>query len=183
MKARHVVTAFAAAMFTVGASAQNLKPGLWEVTSKTGGSGEMDKQMKEAQEAMAGMSPEQRKQVEAMMAKQGVTMGKAGPGGMTTQICMSKDMVERNEMPAQQGDCRTTKQQRSGNTITMAWTCTNPPSSGEGRYTIVSPEAYTTKMTMRSTVQGKAETMTMDGSGKWLRADCGNLKPMGPAKK
>jgi hypothetical protein len=182
MRAHHVLAALAAGMFAFGASAQNLKPGLWEVTTRTSG-GEMEKAMKESQEAMAGMSPEQRKQMEAMMAKQGMKMGQAGPGGMSTQMCMSKEMAERNEMPAQQGDCKTTKQQRSGNTITMAWTCTNPPSSGEGRYTIMSPEAYTTKMTMRSTVQGKAETMTMDGSGKWLRADCGNLKPMAPPGK
>ena len=180
MKKRHAFAAIAAATFAVGASAQTLKPGLWEVTNKTtSSSGEMEKAQKEMQEHLAKMSPAERKQMEAMMAKHGMQMGAGGPGGMTMKVCMSKEQVERNEIPAQQGDCKTTRQQRSGSTIQMAWTCANPPSSGEGTYTIVSPEAYTTKMTMRSTTaQGKPETMTMNGSGKWLSTDCGGLKPM-----
>ncbi|MEL0583184.1 DUF3617 family protein, partial [Neisseria gonorrhoeae] len=61
--------------------------------------------------------------------------------------------------------------------------CTQPPSSGEGTVTFVSPEAYTMKMTMKSMMQGKPETMTMDGGGKWLSADCGNIKPLAVPKK
>ncbi len=114
------------------------------------------------------------------MAKQGVKMGAGGPGGMTMRICMTKDMIDRNDMPAQEGNCTSTTQSRSGNTIKMAFACTNPASSGEGQYTIVSPEAYTMRMAVRSTVQGKPETMNMDGSGKWLAADCGAIKPMKP---
>ena len=65
----------------------------------------------------------------------------------------------------------------------MSFTCTNPPSSGEGTVTFVSPEAYTMKMTVQTVVQGKAEKMNMDGSGKWLSADCGAIKPMAMPKK
>jgi hypothetical protein len=39
------------------------------------------------------------------------------------------------------------------------------------------------KMTVNGTVQGKAETMNMDASGKWLSADCGTVKPMAPPAK
>ena len=184
MKIYYMVAALAAGTFAFSASAQNLKPGLWEITNKMqSASGEMEKAMADAQREMASMPPEQRKQMEAMMAKQGVKMGAGGPGGTSTRVCMTKEMVERNEVPTQQGDCKTSKQQRSGNTIKMAWSCTNPPSSGEGHYTIVSPEAYTMKMTMRSAMQGKAETMNMDASGKWLASDCGNIKPMAPPTK
>jgi hypothetical protein len=175
------MAALAAGAFAVSASAQNLKPGLWEVTNKMqSASGEMEKQMAQAQEQMAKMPPEQRKMMEDMMAKQGMKMGAGGPGSSSVKVCMSKEMVERNEIPAQKGDCKTTKQQRSGNTTKIAFACTNPPSSGEGQFTIVSPEAYTMKMTVNSTAQGKPETMNMDTSGKWLSADCGSIKPIAP---
>lgn len=186
MKLVCVLAALAAGAFTTGASAQNLKPGLWEVTNKMqSSSGELEKARAQMQQQLAGMPPEQRKMMEEMMGKQGVKMGPGGPGAMSVKTCLTKDMVERNDVPAQHGDCKTTSQQRTGNTIKMAFTCTNPPSSGEGQYTIVNPEAYTMKMVVRSTVQGKSETMNMDASGKWLSADCGSVKPIRPpaAKK
>jgi hypothetical protein len=108
---------------------------------------------------------------------------KMGAGGTSVKMCMTKEMAERNQVPAQQGDCKTTQQARSGNTMKVAFSCTNPPSSGEGQYTFVSPEAYTMTMTVKTAIQGKSETMTMDGSGKWLSADCGSVKPMQPPGK
>jgi hypothetical protein len=167
----------AAGSFSMAASAQTLKPGLWETTHQmSSSSGEMEK----AQAEMANMPPEHRKMMEKMMAEHGMKKGPGGPGGMSVRTCMTKEMVERNDVPAQQGDCKTTSQQRSGNTIKMAFTCTNPPSSGEGQYTIVSPEAYTMKMVVKSAPQGKPETMNMALSGKWLAADCGSVKPVRP---
>jgi hypothetical protein len=178
MKLHHVIVALAAGAFAVSASAQNMKPGLWEVTNNMkSASGDMEKQRAEMQKQMASMPPEQRKMMEDMMAKQGVKMGAAGPGSMTSKMCVTKEMAERNEMPAERGDCKTTKNERRGNTINMAFQCSNPPSTGEGQYTIVSPEAYTMKMTVRSNMQGKAETMNMDMNGKWLGSDCGSIKP------
>jgi hypothetical protein len=106
-------------MAALPAAAQTLKPGLWEVTNKMqGGSGQMQNAMSEMQKQMASMPPEQRKMIEEQMAKSGVKMGAGGPaGGMSMQICMTKEMVEKNEVPAQQGDCKTTSQARSGNTM------------------------------------------------------------------
>ena len=179
MKARHLLAALAAGTFAIGASAQNLKPGLWEVTNNMkSGSGEMEKSMAQMQQQMASLPPEQRKMMEDMMAKQGMKMGAGGGRGMSVKQCMTKEMIERNEMPTQQGDCKTTKQQRSGNTMKFAVSCTNPPSSGEGQVTFVSSEAYTMKMTVNTNVGGRPETMNMDASGKWLGADCGSIKPM-----
>ncbi|WP_397411035.1 DUF3617 domain-containing protein [Polaromonas sp.] len=165
-------------------AAQSLKPGLWEINNKMqSSSGQMEKSMAEAQKQMAAMPPEQRKMMQDMMAKQGLSMGAGAGGNMAVKICMTKEMAERNELPAQQGDCKTTNSPRSGNTMKMSFACTQPPSSGEGTVTFVSPEAYTMKMTMKSMMQGKPETMTMDGGGKWLSADCGNIKPLAAPKK
>ncbi|HYF41243.1 MAG TPA: DUF3617 domain-containing protein [Ramlibacter sp.] len=171
-----------AAAFCLPVAAQTLKPGLWEVQQKMQGSGEMNQAMEEMRKNMANMPPEQRKQMEAMMAQQGVQMKPGAAGGMSMRMCMSKEMAERNEIPANQGDCKTTSQQRSGNTMRMAFTCTKPPSTGETQFTFTSPEAYTMRMTATTTAGGKSEKVNMEGTGKWLSADCGNLKPMAPAK-
>ena len=161
----------------------DVKPGLWEITSQMKGSAEAEKSQAQFQKNMANMSPEQRKKMEDAMATHGMKMMPGGPGGMTAQMCMTKQMVERNELPAQHGNCKTTRQPRTGNTLKFAFECTNPPSSGEGQYTFVSPEAYRVNMTMKMSMKGKPETMTMDGSGKWLSADCGNVKPIQPPAK
>ncbi len=165
------------------ALAQTLKPGLWEISNKMqSSSGEMEKAMADMQKQMAAMPPEQRKMMQDMMAKQGMAMSPGAGGAMAVKMCMTREMVERNELPSQQGDCKTTTSPRAGNTMKLSFVCTQPPSSGEGQVTFVNPEAYTSKMTLKSTVQGKPETMTMDGSGKWLSADCGNIKPIAPKK-
>ena len=169
--------------FACTAGAQTLKPGLWEVTHKMSG-GQMDHNMAQMQQQMAAMPPEQRKMMEDMMAKQGVKMGPGGPGGVSVKVCMTKEMVERNDLPAQQGDCKTTHQSRSGGNMKFGYTCANPPSSGEGQMTFISPEAYEMKVVVNSQVRGKPETMNMAGGGKWLGGDCGSIKPItAPAAK
>jgi hypothetical protein len=177
------VTLLLAAALCLPAAAQTLKPGLWEVQQKMQGSGEMNQAMADMQKQMAGMPPEQRKQMEAMMAKQGVQMTPGAGGAMSMRMCMSKEMAERNEIPASQGDCKTTSQQRTGNTMRMAFTCTRPPSSGQTQFTFIGPEAYTMKMTATTTASGKTEKVNMEGSGKWLSADCGAIKPVAPPPK
>jgi hypothetical protein len=166
--------------FAAGAACaqSQLKPGLWEISHKMqSASGQMEQQMAQAQERMANMPPEQRKMMEEMMAKRGVKMGSGGPGGMTVKVCMTKEMVERREMPTNRGECKTTKQSMSGSTMNVAFTCVNPPSSGEGQFTFNSPESYSMKMKVNTQVQGRPETMNMEGSGKWLGADCGDIQP------
>ena len=184
MKPHHLLAA-ALAVLASAAGAQNLKPGLWEITHKMQtGSGQMEQGMAQMQQQMASMPPEQRKMMEEMMAKQGVKMGPGGPGGGTSmKICMTKEMVEKNELPAQQGDCRTTQQSRSGNTMKYAVRCANPPSSGEGQVTFNSPEAYSMKMVVSTTVDGKPEKMNMDGSGKWLAPTAAASSRSLPPKK
>lgn len=92
-------------------------------------------------------------------------------------------MVERNEIPSQKDGCKQTASPRSGKTVKISFTCTNPPSSGEGQITFVSPEAYTMNMTMNTVAEGKPQKVNMDAAGKWLSADCGAIKPRGMPQK
>lgn len=170
--------------FAAGANAQSMKPGLWEISTQMKGSGQTGDAMAQAQKQLESMPPEQRKMMQDMMAKQGVQMGTGAGGGMTIKVCMTQDMVDRNEVSGgRQGDCTHTNSPRAGNTMKFSYVCTKPPSSGEGQVTFTSHEAYSTKMTSTSTVRGAQEKMEMQSSGRWLGANCGNVKPLAPPKK
>jgi hypothetical protein len=145
----------------------------------------MDEAMSKLDKQMAAMPPEQRKMMQDMMAKQGVALGgSATGGGSTLKICISKEMADRHELPAQtQGDCTTTVSDKTASGMKMSFVCKNPPSSGEGVYTFNGDSAYSMKMKINSSLKGASETTTMDSTGKWLTADCGTIKPMAvPAK-
>jgi hypothetical protein len=184
MKSRYLLAAVAAS-FAGAAGAQSLKPGLWEMTNKVQMSGESGAQMAQMQQQMANMPPDQRRMVEEMMKKQGVQMGTGPGGGMSVKICMTKEMVERDQVSSgqQRGDCQTTQYPRTGNTMKMAFTCTNPPSKGEGQVTFHGPDSYSMKMVVDTQVQGKPERVNMEGTSKWLGADCGTVKPIAMPKK
>ncbi len=166
------------------AGAQAMKPGLWEISSKMGGNPEMEKAMAQMQQQMASMAPEQRKMMEDMMGKNGMSMGAAAGGAMVVKACISKEMAERSQMPMQQkGDCSSTVSDQSSTGMKMRFTCVNPPSNGEGQFSFSGNSAYTMKMKVNTSVAGKVQTTTMDGTGKWLAADCGSIKPMAMPKQ
>ena len=168
--------------------AQSMKPGLWDIQQKMGGNPKMDEAMAKMDKQMAAMSPEQRKMMQDMMAKNGVGMGgPAAGGGMAMKVCITKEMSERQHVPAQtHGDCTTTVTEKSASGMKMSFVCKNPPSSGDGVYTFNGDSAYTMKMNVRSAEAkgaGAASTTTMEAAGKWVSGDCGTVKPMPmPAK-
>jgi hypothetical protein len=184
MKLQDGIAALALLVIAGATHAQNIKPGLWEFTTQmAGGSGKMADAMAQAQKQLESMPPEQRKMMQDMMAKQGVQMGTSAGGGMTIKVCMTQEMVDRNEVSSHQGDCTHTNSPRSGNTMKFSFVCTKPPSSGEGQVTFTSPEAYSMQMTTTTTVQGRPEKMEMQNSGRWLGSNCGNIKPLAMPKK
>ncbi|QCB48751.1 DUF3617 domain-containing protein [Hydrogenophaga sp. PAMC20947] len=159
------------------ALAQSVLPGLWAIENKVGGNPEMEKAMAQMQAQLAAMPPAQRKQMEAIMGKSGVSM--ASSGAMSVKVCMTAEMVERQQLPTRtQGDCTSKIDSRSGNTLKISFTCSNPVSSGQGIYTFDGDKAYTMKMAIKSQEGGQTRNMTMDAKGQWLSADCGSVKPV-----
>lgn len=166
--------------FSAATQAQSIKPGLWEMNQKVGGSAQMDQAMVQMQQQMANMPPAQRKQMEDMLAKQGMNMPTPGAGGgMVMKVCITPEMAAKQDMPMQtEGDCTSAVTSRSANALKMNFVCKNPPSTGEGTYTFSGDTAYTMKMVMNTTHKGKPQTVTMDGQGKWVSAACGAVKPL-----
>ena len=163
-----------------GASAQQkMRPGLWEhsVNMKSQ-SGQMEAAMAEMQKSLASMPPEQRKQMEQMMAQQGVGMG---PKGQTVKVCITKEQADLDNIPQQEG-CTQKVQRVDASTMKVAFSCKGgqgqPPSSGECTITMQGPTAYTGQFKFKTQNQGKPEQIDMAQSGKWLSDNCGAIKPM-----
>lgn len=149
-------------------------PGLWEhsFTMKTQ-SGLVEGAMSQ----LEALAPEQRAMMEQMMAAQGVSLG---PRGNTIRVCINEEDAARGEVPQMDSDCTQKVLKRSGNSIKVAFSCaSDPPASGEGEITVLSPKAYTGKAVVYTTVQGISERMNIEQKGKWLAADCGGVKPLG----
>lgn len=182
---RTLVAAAGLAGLSSIALAQKLAPGLWESQNEMSmpGNPALQAQMKQAQEQMAKLPPDQRKAMEQLMAQQGVQMGSAGAGGAarpTVRYCISKEQAERNEIPSDaQGRCKQESLERSGNTLRFKVSCSNPTSTGSGEITFVSDKAYTMKMAVDAAAANKGQggRMEMASSAKWVSADCGSLKP------
>lgn len=156
------------------ASAQNLRPGLWEIATQMQGKVARNDNISMSAKELQNLPPEQRKIMEAMMAQQAKHLGNAPGVGMSFKICMTKEMVERNDIPTQQGDCKHSYSPRFGNIMQFSFVCTNPPSSGEGQFQFTSPEAYEARMAATSATQ----KMYMQSSGRWMATDCGTIKPL-----
>ncbi|MEO8807341.1 MAG: DUF3617 domain-containing protein [Burkholderiaceae bacterium] len=177
-------TLFAAAL-TLGslhALAQTQAPGLWEHSFKMKSQdAETEKALADMQKQMAAMPPEQRKQIEQMMASRGMSMGAQGT---VVKVCVTKEDVARKAEPQFREGCTQQVLQRSASSMKVKFECTQPrPMSGEGEMSFIGDKAYTGKSTVTSQSNGKTQQMAMEMAGKWLAADCGDVKPRSaPAK-
>ena len=182
MKLRSTLVAAALAFGSLNTFAQTQVPGLWEHSFKMKSQdAETDKAMADMQKQMAAMPPEQRKQIEQMMASRGMSMGAQGT---TVKVCVTKEDVARKSEPQFREGCTQQVLQRTANSMKVKFECAKPqPMSGEGEMTFISDKAYTGKSTVMSQANGRAQQMTIEMAGKWLAADCGDVKPRpAPAK-
>lgn len=172
---------FTSALFiALPCSAQNMKPGLWEINNKMQSSnGQLEQAMAMVHEQMANMTPQQRKSMEDMMSKNGMQMPTVGAGGsMSVKMCMTREMAASNKMPMQEvGNCTHKRSAVVGNTMKVSFSCSKPDANGDGQVTFNSDKDYSMKMRVTTSASGQPETMNMNATGRWLGADCGDIKP------
>ena len=172
-------------LLTPLAWAEGMKPGLWEMKQTAQLSPERQAQMEKAQKAMANMPAAQRQMMEQMMAQRGVSLN-VGPGGSGISIksCITPEQAARRHAPINhEGRC-TQDTKREGNVVRTHFVCTDPASEGDATISFSSDEAFTTQVQVRRvSTAGKAETMNLQGEGRWLGADCGDVKPAGAGVK
>lgn len=175
-----LLTSLLAALPAWAQSAPRLNAGLWEHSFQVAGQGgQMAAAMKQAQAAMANMTPDQRRMMEQMMAKQGIALDATG---QKVRVCLTPEDVARDELPPAQNGC-TQSSQRSGNVWTVSFQCPArngaPGSNGRGTVTLQSPNAYSGQFAINTQVGQKAEQVTMSTQGRWVSAECGVVRPVG----
>lgn len=158
-------------------TAPPIKPGLWQINSDRQVDGQ---KAPDLGEHMKKMSPEVRKRMEANMKQHGVDMS-GGPGSM--KMCMTRESLDQGRWQGEEGRCKTDFTSRSASSWKWRSSCSQPPSQTEGEASFAGPEAYTVKSSTTMTLQGQTRVTQMVMSGKWLGADCGDLKPIAPPTK
>lgn len=173
MKLSFLGAAALAALAGLPAQAQNLQPGLWEMHIRADqGDSSMGQALAQMQKEMAQMPPEQRKQMQAMLAQRGMAVDGAG-GGIRHKMCITPEMARNDAVaPPQQGDCKTAAPQRAGNTITMRYECREPAMKGQSTITLSSSKAYTVHSENVAQQDGKRINSVMDMDARWLASDC-----------
>ena len=112
------------------------------------------------------------------MRKQGVQVSAGAPGETKVTMCMTEAMVNQGGIPQQQNGKCSQKTSVTGNIFNFEFTCTDPASSGTGTYTFSDDSSYTMAMKITSGTGSAAQHLTLQGNGKRLGADCGDVKPL-----
>ena len=161
-------------------AALSIKPGLWTVETKVKKDGkEYDPQAK-MREAMAKMSPEQKKQMEAMVAKMSEKMGQKNSAAMGSigitdqgmQICYTEKMLENEELITKnkhQQDCETTFPVKTSTRVVTEFKCKNG-SSGTAEWNVKDSTHYQGAVKMTTAKGEKAEVNYV---ASFTSSDCG----------
>lgn len=147
------------------AAADKMKPGLWEMTTKS-----------DAMKAMPKIPPEQLEKMKQM----GIKMPDMQNGAMVHKVCMTKEMVEQDKPPAssREQQCQNKSFNRSGNNYTAEMVCDGPDMKGTGTVKgSMTAENLTSVYDFKGTSRGQPINHHMETTGKWLGSDCGDTKP------
>lgn len=177
----------------------DMKAGLWEntMTWDADSAKEMQAmqtdQMKVAMEQMkeqfANMPPEQRKQMEAVMAQAGMEIKddsisfqndqvQISSSGTTAKTCITQAEIDRGELPDDVEGCTSTLKKISATRFKSTYVCSGEEqSTGESEVNFHSPKHYSGTGTMVHVMNGEKRTMNFKMEGKWLGANCGDIKP------
>ena len=177
MDFKHWLATAALALCGAMAAAQTQAPGLWEHTvDLKSADGEVEMAVTLMRQQLAAMSPEQRAQMETMLARRGVSLGATGT---VMKACVTADEAAQPAAPKLGANCTQQIVSRSGATLKLTFACSRPqPLRGEGEVTFDGERSYTGHAAVTMPFLGKPRQMTMTLGGRWLGADCGNVRPL-----
>jgi len=178
----------AAAPFTLYAQNAPLpvKPGLWDMSVSVS---RVMALPPEAEARIAALPPAQQAQVRAMMSG-GAAGGGSQPIVTTRQVCfpaqatMDSLLNQAQQNPGMQ--CSFTNRVQTATGASFDISCTGQMGTAKGHTEFHATDdehmTSTSHMTITATSQGRTGNTTMDSTtkGKFLSADCGDVKPVGP---
>ena len=145
------------------------KPGLWEISTKM---------------SMAGapqIPPEQL----AQMKQMGIKIPGMGGDPIVIKQCVTKEQAERDEPPKTQNEksgCEMQNAKQDATSYSADMVCNGEmKGKGEMKVSYNNKDSYNGSMHFKGTEgkRGHEIEMTTEFAGKWLGADCGDVKPRG----
>jgi len=171
---RRLVLSIGLCAMTLAAQAQEkMKPGLWEMTVRS-----------DMLKSMPAIPPAQLEELK----KRGIKIPAMENGAAIQKMCVTAEMTDKvgkNPLQNNPGDCKEKSSSRTVNTSTVEMVCDSPRLKGTG----IIKATYSDK-TLQSVYDFKGVSNNrpvnqhIETSGKWLSADCGDVKPYAtPPKK
>ena len=149
-------------------AAEQMRPGLWEIQTQS--------------DALRNLPPIPPAQLE-QMRRMGIDVPAIQDNKLVTRVCISKEMAQRQQVPMidkKETGCEMKNHRQSGGEYSADMVCDNAQMKGKGtvKGKLTSAEHFESTYAFEGTMQGMPVKHTQSGSGKWLAADCGDVKPL-----
>lgn len=149
-----------------------LLPGLWEMQVRNP---ELDAAREQMMKQLADAPPAMRRQIEQLMASQGVTLG-----GNGVRACITPEQARMGPNVADDEDGCTQEMDWKGPVGHYRMTCPDGR-RGTGEITFTSDKAWEGRGEFVDPGAG-GKVMKVSYSSRWLGSDCGAVKPVGGAR-
>lgn len=158
-------TAVFAPKDATAADAPDTTPGLWEMTMDLGG--EHNATMKQAMEAMANASPQEREMMQNMMNSMGIQMTKPN----VIRICITPEQAAKKEIQIEDmDDCKQEIVEQSSKQLKIKFQC--PDASGDATVTFKGPKAYSTVINSKVKTDEGVKDFQQKVDAKWIKSEC-----------
>lgn len=166
-----ILTFAIAALCGTAWAADQMKPGLWEMTIKS-----------DMMAAMPKLSPQELKQMRDM----GIQMPDMQNGGMVQKICITKEMAELQEpgmADAKEMGCEAKNYKKTGAQYSLDLVCNSADMKGKGtiKGAFSGNDKFSSTYQFTGIAHGQKVDQKHETTGKWLSADCGRVKPVADA--
>lgn len=155
----------------------DIRTGLWELITKRTSTG-MPELPSMPPEVLATLPPAQRAQIENMMK----TQRNVAPGVQAHKICVTQASLDKTPdfgMAGREAGCTRTKDSRSARGWQVQEVCDagGAEQTMNIRYEVVNRETIKGFVDIGMRDGGDSITMKQEMTGRWLGADCGDVKP------
>ena len=154
------------------ATDNNLRPGLWEITTSS-----------DLLWLAPQIPPEDMRKWKDLAEQYGVEMPQIQMGEATSKVCITQEMAEQQKFPIfyqSELACETRNATREGNKYRLDFVCSGPELKGNGTATgtITSPESFAGRTHFDGVARGVPVNEPADINGRWIAESCGSVKPM-----
>ncbi len=160
-------------MFTTPSLAhQHIRPGLWEITTKS-----------DLLALVPHIPAEQMQQLNNLANRYGLKLPKIDNGAATSHLCITLEMAQQ-EIPTyfyeNRSGCTVKNATRTGNSYKMDLVCANQHFQGTGSAhgTFTNPENFSGSTEFDSTVSGNPIFATAETVGRWVGERCVAVNPL-----